>query len=134
MTCTIHCACNDPDNGNFIGTSEFVEFHFQQGELEALITCQGPDIKTELQSADPAYLQFGHLKLRVIRFKDWHGNWCWNAYQVDEVSARRAFHYLAKRKHWHCEEGPEELFAAFNTRKMLNAEEFRKAALGVNRE
>lgn len=119
-------ACNNPDNGCDTGYSERVCISLSNGGYSD-IELVGGRVKTEthLDPTDRSYrLQVGRLIVAATGYRYGYGNWCWDAIDVSDVSARRIFNYLMKLKHWHCEEGPDKLFEAFNARRRVNAVEW----------
>jgi len=110
-------ACNDPRNGDDLGRSEAIEFTL----ADETVRLVGGSVVTKLAEGR---LQIGRVYVPVLASSTWHGNWCWDSALVHLAPARDAWNYLAKRRNWHCEEGPELLFDAFNARRELTAGEW----------
>lgn len=101
---TIHMACNNPDNGLSLYRCEAVEIH---GPDEFSLTFEGPAIVTRLR--DDGRLQFGTFIIPIRSYKNWVGNWCWDAAGVVPKQAMRAVNYMIQRR-WQCTEGPSEVY------------------------
>lgn len=101
----LELCCNNPNNGSPLYQSETVQISAAGGEFE--ITMEGPPIVTRLRA--DGRLQFGTLILPITGYKEWFGNWCWDAASVDHKQARRALCYMIQRR-WQCTEGPSEVY------------------------
>jgi hypothetical protein len=107
-------ACNDPDNGNFIGVSESIEFSF--GLYGTIILAGGRCVTKE----DNGALQISRLRVPAIYYTTWYGNWCWDSCVVSFRNAVKVLNYLAKKQDWHCEEAPDWIYEAVNTKAAIN--------------
>jgi hypothetical protein len=108
----ISIACNDPDNGNFVGRFDMLHYGNDQ-DLELQHDHWGRGVRVR-------YLGDGKVRIsrRVFEYereKEWWGNWCWNAFWMQPREARRLLRYLRDSGHWHCEAGPCRLYHWFNS-------------------
>jgi len=77
-------ACNDPDNGNFTGEFEMIEFDSDDIELELY----------GFESAVAVEFRPGSVKVGGVDYptlgvvQHWAGNWCWDAVDMDVANAR----------------------------------------------
>jgi hypothetical protein len=108
----VSLACNDPDNGIFMGHADHATFHYEGVDLSLyhLDWYRGCRV---------TYVKEGGIRIsrRVFKYrreKEWYGNWCWNAFLFDRLEARRLLRYLRDSGRWHAEEGPSRLFRWFN--------------------
>lgn len=103
----VHVCCNDGRNGLFEGRVTAIELSDMTLEHCSEHGCKFTVLGDGLF----------RLSRRVFKFnawREWVGNWCWNAYQLDKDEARRLLQYLKKSGRWTCTDGPEELFEWFN--------------------
>ncbi len=116
--------CNDPDNGQSLGRSDFIEIDFNN---DSLLSCrlQGGRIVTKLHP-NGTEVRIGGLKIPSRNYGFWHGNWCWDSFTTTLPEAIKIFNYLACRVNWHCEESIEEIFTAFNERKEITVEDIER--------
>jgi len=95
-----------PDNGLFASIAQQIQL---------------PDGLMELEARDydrpPRFVVFGDNTFRLagkrwpfVRAKDWYGNWCWNAYWLDEPVARAFLIWLHGRRLFDCTCGEERLY------------------------
>lgn len=110
----IHVACNNPNNGMFIGRAP----ELQVGE--AWFECRRARAPrfTEL----PDGFRLAGKEWASDRSIDWFGNWCWNAYRLDTgtkdsasiLLALEFLNWLRRRNLYTCTTGPAEFFDWFN--------------------
>ena len=125
MAITVSFACNDPNNGNFLG--RFDRLEVDAGELH--IELEG-ERTVEVDFDFPILggggkVQVGRFKIPGLAYKDWYGNWCWNAASFTWVEALRIINYLGSLKGWRMTEGPSDLFEAFNERQEITPMEWK---------
>lgn len=128
MPITVMLCCNDPNNGLFLGKAESIEV----GDIEL----EGPSIaisykEQKLSRASPMEgehtLRIGRLQVPALGYKTWVGNWCWDAAKVRGVHALRILNFLAAKPHWHCTQAVCEIYEAFNDRRKITPDEWKRA-------
>lgn len=122
MAITLNFACNDPDNGNFTG--RFDRMEVDGGDLHMEFECgchpsQGVRIRFE------EVAKIGRKKIQYLQYKNWYGNWCWDAIWVRWPEALEVINYVGTLKHWRMVDGPSSLFEAFNDRHVITPQEWR---------
>jgi hypothetical protein len=130
---SIMLACNNPDNGEFTGECDFIEFDSGSGDIE--IRMQGRSVTVNFErkghrDGGPATgdctLRVGRITIPALGYESWVGNWCWDEARVRHVFALKVLNYLIRRG-WHCEEGPSEFFDAINSGRQLTPNEWKAA-------
>jgi|SRR5689334_3142701 len=127
MALLIEICCNDPSDGQFQGSADFIaieDVRMQGGR----VTINYSD--EQVRSADP--LIDGHYTLRVGRIlvphwhhHSWYGNWCWEAFSVTWPHALKVLNYLAKQRDWHCE-APHDIFQAIKLHKHVTPQQWKE--------
>lgn len=118
----ISVACNDPDNGNFVG--RFTTLHYgDDQDMEVECRYYGSRAGCSIR-----YLGDGRVRIsrRIFRFKrekEWYGNWCWNALWMPRKEARRLLRYLRSKSDWTCVGGPTHLYNWFNRARLSESGE-----------
>ncbi|GAB0119468.1 hypothetical protein [Acidisoma sp. 7E03] len=74
----IDIACNDPNNGQFVGRANMFALPDGLGEFEARNFLHGPKL-TELKDA----IRIRRQVFPVKGSREWIGNWCWNGYWME---------------------------------------------------
>lgn len=97
----IHIACNDPDSGLFAGRAEQVAL--DDGALE--LTCRSLRAPKFTDVVTAFWLS--GKRWRYSGFKEWFGNWCWNAYVFDLPTAAAFFVWLHERHLFDVDQCPE---------------------------
>ena len=129
MAITLNFACNDPDNGNFIG--KFDKMEVDGGDLHMEFECslypsKGVPVSFKFPVINgDGTARVGKLKLRGLWYKPWYGNWCWDAVWFSWVDALAIINYVGKLKYWRMTEGPCALFEAFNERHKITPMEWK---------
>jgi len=59
------------------------------------------------------------MKVFCLNYREWFGNWCWDAAWIAGVDAVGIANYLARLKYWHCEYAPTEFFDKFNAKQLI---------------
>lgn len=115
----IDLACNDPDNGNFAGVIEAVNF-YAEGEL----------VELSLNAGKPMALRWGGAVIFVrgkrwpiLGIKGWMGNWCWDRVWMREDVAIAFLVWLQRSRKYGCECAPCDLFDAWNAQPCDLSEE-----------
>jgi len=109
----LHVACNDPDNGQFIGRAP-------QLSIKSEITFMAHNWEgSRFREADDAIFLAGK-RWPTCGAKDWVGNWCWNAYTLSDGTRTQRWWltdfiiWLRGRDLYHMDMGPSPLFNWFN--------------------
>jgi hypothetical protein len=108
-TIRIDIACNDPDNGIFAHRAHMI--HLPDGLME--LEARNYDRPPRFTLTDKGFRLAGK-RWPVARSKDWYGNWCWNAYLLEEPVARAFLVWLHGRKLFDCTCGETRLYNAWN--------------------
>jgi hypothetical protein len=107
-------ACNDPDNGLATGRVAQIEISPDILTLDAkqwtgFSFARCPKVRDEGSS-----IILAGKRWPISRSKEWIGNWCWNAYWMEPVTARSFLIWLRARDLFHATEGEASLFYAWN--------------------
>jgi hypothetical protein len=128
MALLIELACNDPNNGQFLGFADFAEIagiRMQGGRVT--VDYSNEQVRSARRHIDGHYtLRVGRIIVPHWHHHSWYGNWCWEAFSVTWPYALKVLNYLAKQRDWHCEEGPQGIYDAINSRKRVTPEEWRE--------
>jgi hypothetical protein len=128
MAISVSFACND-ERGNPVG--KFNALDVSAGAIDMRI--QGPldesdgvDIAFEF----PVLNGYGKVKIADITiegysYTNWYGNWCWDMVRMNWSDMLKIVNHLAKLPDWHMEEGPCDLFDAFNDRHEITPLEWK---------
>lgn len=125
MAITLNFACNDPDNGNFIGRFDrmdlnagdlFIQF---EGGAQSLIEFNFPI------RGGYGTVKIGDREWTSLAYREWYGNWCWNSASFTWVEALEIINYLGSLGWWRMTEGPCSLFDAFNDRQEITQMEWK---------
>ncbi len=105
----IDMACNNPDNGNFVGC--VAQIQLPNGALE--LTAKAWNITSfhrcpKLDESRSKIVLSGKA-WPIVRSIDWFGNWCWNAYWFDSLVALRFLRWLHARNLFMLEGGWSDL-------------------------
>lgn len=112
MSAHIHIACNDPDNGQPTGFAEFIEIDFGNDNIVSI--AGGRCVARYDHKTDE--LRISRMRVKARGYTMWHGNWCWDSCIVDLKDACKVFNRMQALQYWHCEEGPDWLYNAFNAK------------------
>lgn len=94
-------ACNSDRNGVFLGRCDAVHID------DECIRLHGPWLRLTEPTKDRPWLRFGRRRFGTLGWKEWVGNWCWNAAWMSRDEARRLVAYALKRG-FDAEENPLE--------------------------
>jgi hypothetical protein len=105
----IDMACNNPDNGNFVG--RVCQIQLPNGALE--LTAKAWNITSftgcpKLDESSSKVVLSGKA-WPIVRSKEWFGNWCWNAYWFESREALNFLVWLHGRSLFRCEGGWSDL-------------------------
>lgn len=101
----IDICCNDPDNGLFDHVARQIDLPDNLMELEARYYDRPPRF-VDLGGA----FRLAGKRWPYVQSKEWVGNWCWNAYWLEEPVARAFLIWLHGRKLFDCTCGEQRLF------------------------
>ncbi len=135
----IMLAVNDPDNGNFTGKIEKVEFIIRAKDwtpaaLELDNQFWPPAtvvFKPPFKKHKRTYVKIGRRKYPIDGYGTWVGNWCWNVVVVSPYWAAKIANYLMEMKvddeyKWAVESGWTELFEKWQRRELFTEEDFKE--------
>jgi hypothetical protein len=127
LALNLELCCNDPDSGSFTGRFDFANVH-DVNLVGGSITCGSakPPKWTVPNVEGGDGLRVGRIVVPVLDYTYGYGNWCWDRWKVRAVHALRVLNYLAAKKDWHCEEAAEEIYTAFNERRKITPEEWKR--------
>lgn len=111
---SIHMACNDPANGNFVGRVSQIEVASGMLELTARAWSPCPKLREE----DRTFILAGK-RWPFVRRQSWVGNWCWDGYALTRADATDFLVWLHRRNLFTCEGGWVELCDAWETEPPL---------------
>lgn len=111
---SIHMACNDPDNGDFVGRVCQIALGNDALELTAkawgILSYRGcPKLRDE---ASVFFL--AGKRWPFVQRKSWLGNWCWDGYALKPDIATAFMVWLHRRGLFKCEGGWVELCEAWD--------------------
>ena len=125
MAITLNFACNDPDNGNFIGRFDRMDvdagtLHMElEGGSESIISFDFPI------RGGYGTVKIGDREWTGLYYREWYGNWCWNAAGFTWVEALEIINHLGATGEWRITDGPSALFEAFNERSQITPMEWK---------
>ncbi len=90
--CVCSFACNGHENGGFLGKFDSANFEFFDGS-HVYLDCWPTKIAQEQKG-----IRIGRVVLPFAKWKEWHGNWCWDAYWMLPSKASRALRYLIQQR------------------------------------
>src|SRR5579883_1033598 len=108
--------CNDPGNGIFAHRAEQLQ----------ITTWDGEGIEFECVGRAPRFTEgSGFIRLLrrnwpILASKDWHGNWCWNAYWLEPSVAVRLLAAVKSSGLFDCVCGPSSLYENWNDTPALD--------------
>lgn len=120
MPIHVDLCCNDPDNGNDTGYAESIELFdctLVGGRVRVAFDPEPPSGVNPYEGVST--LRFGRMRLPILGYKGWYGNWCWDRATMRLIHAVAIWNYLVNKSDWHCEEGPEELYELFNAHREI---------------
>lgn len=111
----VDMACNDPDNGDFVGRVCQISLSDGRPDLTAkawtIMSYRGcPKLREE-----PNTLMLSGKSWPFIRRQSWHGNWCWDRYVMETSNVTEFLKWLHARDLFVCEGGWSDLYDAWNT-------------------
>jgi hypothetical protein len=124
MAITLNFACNDPDNGNFVG--RFDRMDLDAGDLH--MEFEGSETSVEFDfptRGGYGNVTVGEKQTTSLAYKEWYGNWCWNAASFTWVEALEIINYLGATGEWSMTDGPCSLFDAFDKRHAITQTEWK---------
>lgn len=95
MRILVDFACNNPDNGDFLGKCERIELPHCAMELEGS--------EHQIIFGERA-IKFGRKMFNCRGYKRWVGNWCWDGTWMEPADAVKLLAYL-KELGWRCTAG-----------------------------
>lgn len=101
----IDFACNDHDNGLFLGRA--------LGATLGDIEIDPPVWNGYRFSENPTAIRIHRLQFEIVRSKAWVGNWCWNRYVLRRDEMKRLLMCM-RRNGWRVTCGPARFYAWWN--------------------
>lgn len=107
---TLMLACNHYRNGMFQGYVESVslgcgrgDFRFGTDYLDNHeLTLSGPRVRLAFSKKSRSRARLGSVVFEFCGYKEWVGNWCWDAMFVERKTVREIARTL-KSQSWTCE-------------------------------
>lgn len=126
MAIHIDFACNDPDNGNYVGKFHMLQVRAGDIDMEFDGPCYQSDGITFSVGAD-RIARIGRIKVYTHSYQNWVGNWCWDSIAVAWPDMLKVINYLGRQQKqgWHMSSGPTALFDAFNERHAITPAEWK---------
>lgn len=113
VTIDLMLAVNHYGNGMHTGRVDAVDLYTPDESVAPLLRLAGPPSRCYLShsqnSHKPRILHIGRLRVRILSYATWVGNWCWDQARINIEDAPRIINYL-QRRGWICEEGATHLF------------------------
>lgn len=130
---TVSICCNDPDNGSFCGTVASIEIHGMEGCDITLEPPTYPPPKFSWldeppkphDSRETSGFKVARFRFRCRYFREWYGNWCWDAVKMTGVEVLRLCRVLCNSG-WTCTEADCDFAEAWDkghtqiTRELLS--------------
>lgn len=113
MTTIVSIACNNPDNGHFMGRFDAMHYGDDQ-EVEIACRFWGSRAGMRITYFGDGKVRIGRRMFAYQREKEWFGNWCWNGLWMTRKEARRLLRYVRDSGRFTCEGGPARLYDWFN--------------------
>ena len=109
-------ACNDPKNGMHTGRCDSIEILASAKSPDALLELHGDSWRCV---RDGSWLKIGHQRLFCAGYKEWVGNWCWDAaYVPATIDVARLLVALQRSPLWDVEAGDTLLYDAWKKRNL----------------
>jgi hypothetical protein len=118
-TLTVNFCCNDPDNGRATGRVDTID-------ADGLIRLTGPDLTYRVNVSGPGTLRVGRRLFAHHGYREWVGNWCWDAARLTADELARLVNYLRERG-WGCEEAETTLFERWEAGEAITADHLTEA-------
>lgn len=106
----VHLCCNDPDNGLFAHRVAALEIGPNM-HLVAADWYRPP----RMRFLDNNKISISGMHFSITWYKQWYGNWCWDAVKMPGRDVVRLLNMIARRKNFDIEEGEHRLFNKFRS-------------------
>lgn len=125
-------ACNDPDNGRFVGIVDMIEVGDEFLELEghARLTVN-PSVRGVVR-AD--MVRLGRYRYRYRSYIKWYGNWCWDRIEMEAEEAAKLLNNLRRSGNWSPVMGASFAWEMWENGDLFTAADFEPGAHGVEDE
>lgn len=122
----LHICCNHHENGSFAARV----FGVHVGEIQLDVRVIGAE--TRCRTLKAGRFSIGRVAFKTYSYREWVGNWCWDAMRVRRDDIVRILNYLRDRRcrEWQVysvESGPEEFWAAWSRESPLTIEDIYPA-------
>lgn len=124
LTIRVDFACNDPDNGDFAGRAAGIT-------VGSALELAAHDMAGPRFSVEPGRLRISRRRFRFMHSKDWHGNWCWNAYWLDIPNAVYLLNYVHSHCRFSVDMGVEPLFDLWKSEQPWTLTEIYQVRLAL---
>ena len=108
----IDFACNDPDNGAFIGRA--VRASWGPSDCQCELAADDWFRGFAFTVLDDHSIRLHRRKFPFVRRHVWVGNWCWDSFLFERSVGVKLIQTMRSSGLWHCEGGPTRLFDWFN--------------------
>lgn len=103
--------CNDPDNGIFAHQAEALQVDTWDGEI---IEFECRSLRAPRFTEKSGVIRICRRNWPILASKEWHGNWCWNAYWLAPSTLLDLLAALKTARLFHCGCGPTQLYDNWN--------------------
>ena len=132
----VSICCNDGDNGIFCGNVAGIEIHGSEGcDISLEPRTYPPPRFAWLKeppkphdSRETSGFKVARFRFRCAYYKDWYGNWCWDAVKMSGVEVLRLCRVLCQAG-WSCAEADSDFAEAWNKGHMAITKELLHKAL-----
>ena len=108
--------CNNPDNGMHTGRCDSIEVFASVKDSDPLLKLHGSSWRCV---RDGSWLKIGHQRLFCTGYKEWVGNWCWDAAHVPATfDVARLLVALQRSPLWDAETGVMLLYDAWKKQNL----------------
>lgn len=122
----LHICCNHHQNGSF---AERV-FGVNVADIHLDVMVNGAE--TRCRPLGKQHFGIGRVKFRIHGYREWVGNWCWDAMRASRQDVLRVMNYLKSRR-WHdfpvygIDTAPEEFWSAWEADRPLTIDDIYPA-------
>ena len=108
--------CNDPANGMHTGRCDSIEVLASAKSSPVLLELHGNASRCVRNGS---WLRIGHQRLFCANYKEWVGNWCWDAAHIPATSdVAQLLVALQRSPYWDVEAGATLLHDAWQKRNL----------------